>query len=256
VPVIHGDATVREVLRQANAGTARAVIAVTSNDLANLEVALMVREMNEKQHVILRLTDPTLAQTLREAANIRFALSVPSLAAPAFVASLLGDRVQSVFLVGERLMVVMDLLMEPEDTHLVGQTVRAVAVDYRLSPIALRDAEGHPVRQPMTARLTAGCRLCAVMMLPDLERFVGRQPVPRNCAVDVTSFTLPAKEWVTLLLRTQQGLSQEQAQEALGRLPVCMGEHLTRGQAEDLLALLSRERVSGRLRVENVAATS
>src|SRR5262249_12206554 len=40
VPVIHGDATVREVLRQANAPTARAVITATSNDLINLEVAL------------------------------------------------------------------------------------------------------------------------------------------------------------------------------------------------------------------------
>src|SRR5262249_20634848 len=44
VAVIHGDATVREVLRQANAATARAVIAATSNDLANLEVALLTRE--------------------------------------------------------------------------------------------------------------------------------------------------------------------------------------------------------------------
>src|SRR5262249_3121572 len=45
--VIHGDATVREVLRQANASTARAVVAATSNDLANLEVALLVRELND-----------------------------------------------------------------------------------------------------------------------------------------------------------------------------------------------------------------
>jgi hypothetical protein len=38
------------------------------------------------------------------------------------------------------------------------------------------------------------------------------------------------------------------AEEALDHLPVCLGEKLTRGQAEDLLALLTRERVTARLR--------
>src|SRR5262249_5848500 len=63
VAVIHGDAKVREVLRQANAGSARAVIAATSNDLVNLEVALLARELNPQQRVVLRLSDPQLAQT-------------------------------------------------------------------------------------------------------------------------------------------------------------------------------------------------
>mgnify|MGYP003907358231 CR=1 FL=1 len=100
----HAESVVLSTSRSANpavtcsparfAATARAVIAVTSNDLINLEVALLVRELNSKQRVVLRLSDAALAQTLREAADIRFALSVPVLAAPAFVASLLGDRVR------------------------------------------------------------------------------------------------------------------------------------------------------------------
>src|SRR5208282_716051 len=43
VAVIIGDATVLEVLKQANAATARSVIAATSNQLANLEIALVSR---------------------------------------------------------------------------------------------------------------------------------------------------------------------------------------------------------------------
>ena len=68
VAVIHGDATVREVLSQANAATARAVVAATSNDLANLEIALLVRDLNPSQNVVLRLGDPHLAHSLREGA--------------------------------------------------------------------------------------------------------------------------------------------------------------------------------------------
>jgi hypothetical protein len=225
------------------------VIAATSNDLVNLEVALMVREMNERQRVVLRLSDAALARTLREAADIRMALSVPVLAAPAFVASLLGDRVQSVFLVGERLLAVVELVIGPEDVGIVDQTVRAVAVDRRLLPVALVGPDGALVQQPLAARLTTGCRMTAIVALPDLERLMQRQPVPRDCAVDITAVTLPARDWAVVMLRTQKGMNAEEAARALERLPVCLGENLTRGQAEDLLAQLGRERVSGRLRV-------
>ena len=49
VPVIVGDATIRETLLQARVKEARAVIAATSSDLVNLEVALLVAELNEQQ---------------------------------------------------------------------------------------------------------------------------------------------------------------------------------------------------------------
>jgi Trk K+ transport system NAD-binding subunit len=250
VAVIHGDATVREVLRQANAATARAVIAATSNDLANLEVALLTRELNDQQRVVLRLHDPHLAQTLREAARVRFGLSVPALAAPAFVAALFGDRVLSVFLVRDRLLAVVDLVIGPQDTHLIGQTVRVMAVDYRFLPVTVLGPDGTPHKPMLAYRLTAGCRVVAVVALSDLERCVHRQPVPGDCTVEVTSFTLPAREWLALLLRTQKGLSAEEAEQELERMPVCVGSKLTRGQAEDLLAVLTRERVACRLRRE------
>jgi hypothetical protein len=126
-----------------------------------------------------------------------------------------------------------------------------VAVDYRLLPVAVFGPGGAPEPQRLAARLQAGSRLVAVIGLADLERFVRRQPVPNDCAIDVTAFSLPAREWVALLLRTQQGLSAEAADRALDKLPVCLGENLTRGQAEDLLAVLAREKVTGRVRRSN-----
>jgi Trk K+ transport system NAD-binding subunit len=246
--VIHGDATVREVLRQAHASTARAVIAATENDLANLEIALLVRDLSPAQRVVVRLSDPALAQTLRAAADIRLALSVPALAAPAFVAALFGDRVLNVFFLADRFFLVLDLLVQPQDTHLVDQSVRTVAVDYNLLPVVVLAPEGGQVQQLWNTRLAPGNRMVAVLGLPDLERFVRRQPAPADWAVDVTGFTLPARGWVALLLRTQRGLSPEAAENALNQLPVCVGSQLTRGQAEDLLARLERERVPGQLR--------
>jgi Trk K+ transport system NAD-binding subunit len=63
VPVIIGDAAIAEVLRQAHAATALAVVAASSDDLINLEIALLVRDLAPRQRVVMRLTDPNLAHS-------------------------------------------------------------------------------------------------------------------------------------------------------------------------------------------------
>src|SRR5438552_17114522 len=116
----------------------------------------MVRELTPTKRIVLHLSDPNLAQTLREAANVRLALSIPTLAAPAFVAALFGDRVQNVFMVDDRLLAAFEVVIPAFDPCLVGQSVRAVAVDYGLVPVAVLGADGvlHP--QPLDVRLEPG----------------------------------------------------------------------------------------------------
>ena len=245
--VIVGDMTVAEVLRQAHAATARAVIAATTHDLVNLETALLVRELNPTKRVVILLSDPQMAQMLREAANVRLAVSQPGLAAPAFVAGLYGDRVQSVFLVRERLFAVIDLVVQEEDALLRGESVRAAAVDYRLLPVAVLPAMGPPPNPLLAARLAPGDRLAAIIALPDLENLLHRKPPPADCAVEVTAVPLPTREWLAGLVRTRRGVGQEEAEKLLDALPLRLADGLTRGQAEDLLAQTARERVTARL---------
>jgi Trk K+ transport system NAD-binding subunit len=173
--MIIGDATVGEVLRQARASEARAVVAAMHQDLVNLEIALLVREQKADQRVVLLMADPQLAQMLRDAANVRLAVSVPTLAAPAFVAGLYGDRVLSVFLVRDRLLAVIDLVIQENDP-LVNQAVKAVSADYRLLPAAVIPANGAPPEQPLSASLAAGDRLVGIIAIPDLERLLRRRP--------------------------------------------------------------------------------
>ncbi len=174
-PVIVGDAGVSEVLREAHAPASRAVIAATDDDLTNLAIALLVRELDARHRVVLLLADPELAHMLREAADVRYALSVPMLAAPAFLACLFGDRVLSIFQVRERLFAVIDLLIQPGDPF-VGHSVRAMSVDYHLQAVALLPAEGPPPSPLLAGRLAVGDRLVAIIALPDLERLLRRQP--------------------------------------------------------------------------------
>jgi Trk K+ transport system NAD-binding subunit len=244
--VIIGDAKVAEVLRQARAGTARAVIAATSADLINLEIALLVRELNPHQRVVLRLADADLARTLREAADVRLALSIAALAAPAFVAAVFGDRILSIFPLEGRLLAVIDLLIGEKATVLVGQPARVVAVDYGLLPVAVLRRD-NASEQPLAARLASGDRLIGIIALPDLQRLLRRESPPRDWGVEVDAIPLPTRPWVATLLRARQGLAAEEAEKALNQLPLRLATGRTRGEAEELLAQLARERVSARV---------
>lgn len=248
VPVLIGDATVSQVLRQANVVQSRAVIAATSDDLVNLEVALMVRDLNPTKRVVLHLSDPNLAQMLREAANVRLALSIPTLAAPAFVAALFGDRVQNVFMVDGRLLAAFEVVIPSVDPCLAGQSLRAVAVDYGLVPVAVLDAHGVLHARPLDIRLDPGSRLMAISRLADLERLLRRQPAPTDFAVDVNAFPASKRSWLASLMVGAQTLSAEAAESALDHPPICLGNNLTRGQAEDLLVQLRREDTTATLR--------
>lgn len=174
VPVLIGDATVSQVLGQARVGRAHAIIAATSHDLINLEVALLARELNQHLRVILHLQDPNMAEGLQEAANVLVALSIPSLSAPAFVVALFGDRVQSVFLVGNRLLAALDLVVPEADPLLTNQPLGAVALDYGLAPVAVQSADGVDLGTARDQILKPGYRVIALMDLADLERLVRR----------------------------------------------------------------------------------
>jgi Trk K+ transport system NAD-binding subunit len=174
VPVLIGDATVLEVLRQAHAASAKAVIASTSDDLINLEVALLARELNPAQRVVVHLSDPRLAETVREAANIRLALSIPSLVAPAFVAALFGDRVHTIFVSHEKMFATVDLLISPDDSRFVGRSVPDVTAEYGIMPVAILDAKGEPLSCRYNGQLEPGYRLVGISALGDLERLLRR----------------------------------------------------------------------------------
>ncbi len=236
--VIIGDAVVPEALRQARAGTSRAVIATTVDDLANLEIALLARQLNPKQRVVVRLADDALAQTLREVAEVRLALSVPNLAAPAFVAALYGDRVHSLFRINRRMLAAVELTVRPDDPCLKDQSLRTLAIDYGLLPITPAD----PSR-----RLRPGDKLTAVATLPDLERVVRRQPAPATWQVELTEVPAVAIPTIIPIVRIENGLAAEDVETSLQKLPLRIGGKKSRGQAEELRLLFERERASTKL---------
>lgn len=245
--VVAGDATVPETLAQARVGTAKAVIAVTESELANLEIALLVKEQNANQRIVVRVTDADFAQAARESADIRYALSPPALAAPAFATALLGDRVQAMLYVGSRTLAVVELIADAGD-HLTDRTVHELMVDYRFLPVGVSGTEPFAATGiPKGTRLTAGAKLTVVMELADLERMLRSERPAAEWGVVVDDYPLTAKKELLPLVRTARGCSPEEATALLDAKPFTLVEKVSRGQAEELLARLLREKVAARV---------
>lgn len=248
VPVVIGDATVPEVLRQARTDTARAVIAAVESELANLEIALLVRQANPNQRVVARMTDQDFTQAVRESAGVKLAVATPTLAAPAFVAALYGDRVHTLFSVAGRTLAVVELTVHADDPCLFQRSLVSAMVDYHFLPVAVAGQEPFAVQGfPRGYRLKDGDRLTVIMLRSDLERLLRREPVPTRFAVAVDSHLPIAAPALSLIVRTARGCSQEEASTMLKEPSFTVATDLTRGEAEDLLALVSRERVTARI---------
>ncbi len=61
VPVVSGDATRPNILEQAGIKRACSIVTCTENDLTNLEIALVARELKPDIRVVLRMFDDDMA---------------------------------------------------------------------------------------------------------------------------------------------------------------------------------------------------
>ena len=93
IAVIFGDATNNEILKQANVSKARALIAVTNNDLVNFKIASKAKELNSQLRTVIRAFDRNFAQKVTKLFDIDAAISTSAIAAPAFVAMSFEDGI-------------------------------------------------------------------------------------------------------------------------------------------------------------------
>jgi Trk K+ transport system NAD-binding subunit len=113
VPVIIADATLPETLEAVSLPNAAAAAVVTSDDLANLETGLAVRDqLGERWHsvpVVLRMFDSPFARSVRHNFGFASVRSTAALAAPWFVGAALGLDVLSTFYAGDEPLLVARL---------------------------------------------------------------------------------------------------------------------------------------------------
>jgi Trk K+ transport system NAD-binding subunit len=155
VPVVIGDATLPEVLRSVRLPEASAVAVLTSDDLANLETGLAVRDQLgahwETTPVVLRIFDPQLAHSVRDTFGFKNVRSTAALAAPWFTGAALGLDVLSTFYAGDEPLLVARLTVTP-DGGLHGLKMFDLAARTRV--LAIRRAADRTVLEHLPRRTT------------------------------------------------------------------------------------------------------
>ncbi|SNT58237.1 Trk K+ transport system, NAD-binding component [Asanoa hainanensis] len=110
VPVIIANGNSAEALRAASVATARALLVLSTDDVSNLETALLGRALHGgRLRVVLRLYDEAFARRVKRTFDIDLSRSVSYLAAPAFAAALFGREVIDAIPVGRRVLLVAEL---------------------------------------------------------------------------------------------------------------------------------------------------
>jgi voltage-gated potassium channel Kch len=113
IPVLHGDASLPTTLKAANIEKAECLLTLTSNDTANLEIALNAKGIAPRCRVIVRYDDPYYATMAQEVFDFEAVLSPPEIAAPAFASSALGGRILGNGIVADSLWVAIATMITP-----------------------------------------------------------------------------------------------------------------------------------------------
>jgi len=122
VPVVIGNTRDEGILEDLNIAKAKAIVPATSDDLANLELALDARKRRPDIRVVLRLFDQELAHKVREGFGIDTAFSTSELAAPVFALSSVDPAIHNSFYVGDTLLVVGEVTVG-EKSPMAGQAL-------------------------------------------------------------------------------------------------------------------------------------
>ncbi len=123
IPVRIGHSREEGVFDDLNVPEAKSIILATDDDLANLEMALDARKLNENIRVVLRMFDQELAAKLRDSLDMELTFSTSELAAPLFATSSSDKSIVNAFYVEDRLLAVAKITVTPGSV-LDGRSIR------------------------------------------------------------------------------------------------------------------------------------
>ncbi len=163
VPVIFGDATLRQTLEYAGIDKARAVAVLTQDDMINIEVGIVLREMlgarsHRKLHrevpLVLRVYDRALGSAVAQRFGFDNVRSTVDLAAPWYIGAAMGLQVLGTFSVGQRSFMVGGMRVAA-GSELDGKPMHELSTQTRVIAITQPDGQVklHPRRD---ARLEGG----------------------------------------------------------------------------------------------------
>ncbi len=158
-PLFIVDGRREAVLHDLNIEKAKSIVLCTTDDLANLEIALDARKINPKIRVVLRMFDQNMADKVRGGFDIQIAMSQSALSAPSFAMAAVDGSIISTQVVDDCLVIMQRWFVRPNGP-LFGRTVADVLREYGFGIVERRPATGAPqLFPPPETRLDDGDEL-------------------------------------------------------------------------------------------------
>ena len=191
VPVLIADAAQPGTLQAAWVQHCRALVVVSTDDVNNLEIALLGRALDSQLRVVLRLFDGDFADRAQRAFGLAISRSVSYLAAPVFAAAMMGRAVLDAIQVGRRVLLAAELPVGI-GSELEGLPVAEINRPGESRLVAVRTGRGTQTlwAPPRGRQLVRTDRLLVVATRSGLGRLLtmtvaGSAPHRRVAALDV-----------------------------------------------------------------------
>ncbi|MBN1248897.1 MAG: potassium channel protein [Anaerolineae bacterium] len=136
MPVLLGDARDKETLESAGVARATVVVVCTYDDLANIEAAFHVRELNREARVVLRLFEDSLFGNIGNQFQVEAILSRSAIAAKAFAYAALGIEALETFGLGDETYVLTEVPLTATSA-LTGQSLQQIATAKQVMIVCL-----------------------------------------------------------------------------------------------------------------------
>ena len=254
-PLLIGN--ILEKLTTANLATAKSIIAVTDDQMLNLEVALLAKEKNlgSSTHLfspVVRTRSQSFSNNLAALMPQAQAFCAYALSAEAFAGAAFGENILGLFRLSEQTILITEYSIEPGDT-LVGKQIAQISYGYGVVPILREttDPDGNlcTILMPTDEQhLKPYDKLFVLSSINGLRRIEREEmTTPRRWRLEADR--LPAAETATdtaKILTKIANCSPQRARSFVTQLPASMEIELYDYQASKLIQIL-KERLPVKL---------
>ena len=248
LPIVTSNLTT--ALIQANCATAKSVAIVTTDEILNLEVALMIQSVNPDSRLVLRTAGQHLSKLLPQILPQAQILDVHTVAAEAFAGAAFGENIINLFRFNNQTILVTEYQIEVIDT-LNGLLLADVAYGYEAMPI-LHQQQAHSATLLPTddIRLHVGDRLIVLATIDALRRIEqGRISIkPKSWRLRVEQALTPSATIEgTKAISRGAGCPVETVQKLMLALPATLPTLLYKHQGQKLVKELIQMQVKATL---------
>lgn len=244
MPLIVGN--LNEALAKANLNTAKSVVVVTDDEMLNLEIALMAKNANPRNNLVIRTDGQDLSENLTKLLPEAKVLEFYQIASEVIAGAAFGENIIAVCPIQNQNILVTEYQIEVNDT-LKGLLISEVAYGYGVEVIAHAKLSQNLTLMPSDdLQLVEGDRLIVLATVEGLQRIEQGQ-----INLDVKHYYIRVEKALNSeaafnganLIVLISGCSLPEARDFFNDLPATFNVPLYKQQAMRLVRGLNKQQV-------------